>query len=289
MQIRSYAKINLLLRILGRRRDGYHNLLSLFQRIDLWDELSYEPLAGRIEVESDSPELPSGPFNLAFRAAEILASQAGRNAGVRIRIAKRIPVGAGLGGGSSNAGTTLIALNRLWNLGLSARELANIGKTIGSDVPFFCHEISAAWVAGRGERVTPARVRFDAWYLLVSPGFSISTAEAYRLWDESPEADKKKLTKGIDKYTISSFQTLTRRALYSRLGNDFDEVIFRRYPVFSDLRKEMTALGAKKVMLSGSGSTLFGVFLDKREVQRAETRFQRDHPGSGRVFLVGAI
>ena len=274
--IKSYAKINFILKILDRREDGYHNLFSLFQRIDLWDGLFFEPFKKGIVLESNVSDLPLDQTNLVYRAAELLLKKTNKNKGLKVVIQKNIPIGAGLGGGSSNAAATLLELNRIWNLNYSFEELAKMGESLGSDVPFFCYRLSTAWVSGRGERVAPSSFSPGCWILLVFPGFSIQTREAYRLLDLSRQGNNMGLTKKGNNNTISSFQTLNKGSFLDHLENDFESALFPQYPVYQEIKARLFELRAEKVLLSGSGSTLFGVFQEEREARCAEEILKKE-------------
>jgi 4-diphosphocytidyl-2-C-methyl-D-erythritol kinase len=278
IMVKSYAKLNLILRIFNSRADGYHNLFSLFQRIDLWDGLTFEDHKGGIVIDSDSPHLPLDRTNLIYRAAELLKKKSNKNNGLKINIQKNIPIGAGLGGGSSNAAVTLLEINRLWGLGYSVDDLAGLGMLLGSDVPFFCSRLSSAWVSGRGENIRPASLYSDLWFVLVYPGFQIQTRDAYSLWDRSQIGNKKELTINDNNITISSFETLNGRAFLDWLENDFEAVIFNEFPVLKEIKKHLIAHKAEKVMLSGSGSTLFGIFFDEKNARDAEDYLKIEFP-----------
>ena len=264
--VNSYAKINLFLKILDKRPDGFHNLMSLFQRIELRDELSFEPKEKGIFIESSDQGLPTDPSNLVYRAAELLLKQLSRGKGVKISIRKNIPIGGGLGGGSSNAAATLVKLNELWELNYSAGELAKMGASLGSDVPFFCHQVSSAWVSGKGEMIEPTAISSDYWILLVFPSFSIMTVDAYQLWDLN-KRDKNGLTNPENRNKISSFQTSFH--FFDRLENDFEVVLFDKYPLLKKIQHYLYQEKAKKVLVSGSGSTLFAVFLSEKNAREA--------------------
>ncbi|MHB8481784.1 MAG: 4-(cytidine 5'-diphospho)-2-C-methyl-D-erythritol kinase [Nitrospiria bacterium] len=265
--VRSYAKINLFLKILDRRPDGYHGLLSLFQRIDLHDALRFEPEERGIVIESNLPSLPVDSSNLVYQAADLLMNRAKIKKGIRISIEKNIPVGGGLGGGSSNAAATLLQLNELWGLDYSPGELAEMGASLGSDVPFFCYRSSSAWVSGKGEIVQAVSIPADYWILLVIPSFSISTVDAYRLWDLSRDIDKNGLTKKENHNKISGFEYLKNEIsrglashFFKNLENDFESILFNKYPVLKEIQDRLYQEKAEKVLLSGSGSTVFAIF-----------------------------
>ncbi|MBI1823502.1 MAG: 4-(cytidine 5'-diphospho)-2-C-methyl-D-erythritol kinase [Nitrospirae bacterium] len=278
MTKRSYAKINLILKILDRRKDGYHTLFSLFQRIDLWDELSFEPEGDRIVLESACALLPLDRTNLIFQAVELLCNKSNKNRGLRVKIQKNIPMGAGLGGGSSNAATTLLEMNKEWKLGYTTEDLAKMGESLGSDIPFFCHQVSTAWVRGRGEKVQPASFSPNLWILLIFPGFAIGTREAYSLWDQAHSEQKNKLTINGNNNTISSFQTLNDRSYWNHLENDFESVLFDRFPVFKVIKECLFEQGADKVLMSGSGSTLYGVYQSEKKAKAAEESLKKAFP-----------
>ncbi len=274
--IKSYAKINFILKILDRRGDGYHNLFSLFQRIDLWDGLLFEPREKGILLESNVSGLPLDQSNLIYRAAELLLKKSNKNKGLKVFIQKNIPIGAGLGGGSSNAAITLLELNKIWNLNYSIEELAEIGESLGSDVPFFCYRFPTAWVSGRGERVSPSSFSPGCWILLLFPGFSIQTRDAYHLLDLFRQGDKMGLTKKGNNNTISSFQTLNEGSFLDHLENDFESVLFGQHPVYKEMKARIFELKAEKVLLSGSGSTLFGVFPEEKKARSAEEVLKKE-------------
>jgi 4-diphosphocytidyl-2-C-methyl-D-erythritol kinase len=179
LSLTSYAKVNLGLHVLAKRADGFHDIETILQTIDLRDRIRITPLEEkRIEVRCDRPEVPSGPENLVHRAAQLILSEHEVPGGCRIEIDKRIPAGAGLGGGSGNAAVTLLGLNRLWDLNMSREDHLRMAARLGSDVPFFL-EGGTALAEGRGERLTPLRLVPDFWLVLVKPAISISTAWAY--------------------------------------------------------------------------------------------------------------
>ncbi|GIX34061.1 MAG: 4-diphosphocytidyl-2-C-methyl-D-erythritol kinase [Lysobacterales bacterium] len=232
------AKINLFLAITGRREDGYHDLQTVFQLIGLCDRLRFHSIPGdRVERVGGLPGLPVED-DLAVRAAWLLKRRFGLREGVRIHVEKRIPAGGGLGGGSSDAATVLLALNRLWRLGLSESELAELGLELGSDVPFFVRGRNA-WAEGRGEILHPLRLP-RRWYLIVDPGQRVSTREAYAASE---------LTRNAPRRTIASF--LRGEAV----GNAFEAVVRARYPEVAAALEWLRDFGVPG--LSGSGGCVF--------------------------------
>ena len=259
------AKLNLGLKILNRRADGYHNILSVFQAIDLCDVLEFDTAAhGTTEIVCDTPGIPTGPENLVYRAVDAVRSATGATHGLHIRLIKKIPVGAGLGGGSSDAAATLRALNRMWGLCFSNAELHDLAAGLGSDVPFFLQG-GTALVTGRGEQIRPMFWDGDFHYVLVYPEFEVSSAWAY-------QNVKIGLT-GASIYisflnSMSESGKIRSGKLIECLENDFLPLLETTYPEVGQILDEFSAAGALGCSLSGSGSTLFGVFeQEKRAVE----------------------
>jgi 4-diphosphocytidyl-2-C-methyl-D-erythritol kinase len=242
------AKLNLFLHIVGRRADGYHLLETVFQLLDFGDSLEFEPTSDpavrRLGQVKGVPE----EADLTVRAAELLRQRAGYGGGVRIRIEKRLPLGGGLGGGSSDAATTLVALNRIWRLALSEDELAGLGLELGADVPVFVRGLSA-WAEGVGERLTPLELP-ERWYLVVHPGVAVSTAAIF----QDPE-----LTRDCPHSTIADF-------VAGRGGNVCEPVVRRLYP---EVDAALDWLGARApARLTGTGACVFAAFDGREEAER---------------------
>ncbi|HYQ48451.1 MAG TPA: 4-(cytidine 5'-diphospho)-2-C-methyl-D-erythritol kinase, partial [Thermodesulfovibrionales bacterium] len=261
LQLNAPAKINWFLSVLGKRGDGYHEISSLMQCIDLCDTLLFEH-CDTLEVVSDVPGLPVEQ-NLVFRAAKFLSEDVDERRGARITLKKEIPLTAGMGGGSSDAAFTLAGLDRLWGTGLGVDRLREIGAAIGSDVPFFIDDVYAI-VQGRGERITPLEGASEVTLLLVNPLIPVSAAWAYA-------ACQIELTKKpID---IKLFcQTLARKdfdALKSMLVNDLESAVIAAYPEIGRIKESLYRFGAAAAAMSGSGSTVFGVFRSPEEAHGA--------------------
>lgn len=258
------AKINWFLSIIGKRGDGFHEIVSTMQRVDLYDDLFFEEAEG-IELDSDLGIPPDK--NLVYRAAIRLKQHVAYPGGARIRLVKRIPAAAGLGGGSSDAAAALRGLNALWGLGLDRTELMHLGAGIGSDVPFFLGP-PLALVEGRGERVSPLGKGRAFTLLLVKPSVAVSTAWAYQSF--SPE-----LTKDIA--DIKLFCRALAEGDYEILRpfvtNDLEKVVSRRYPVIDEIKGSLLRHGAAISSMSGSGSTVFGVFEGSDTAERAAAYF----------------
>jgi 4-diphosphocytidyl-2-C-methyl-D-erythritol kinase len=283
------AKINLALRVLERREDGYHELRTILQTISLADRLSvgYDPRgAGGVELECSDPGL-AGPGNLAARSARELLARGGWPGSVLIRLEKKIRPGSGLGGGSSDAAAVLIALGRLLDPPPAPAVLYEVAAGLGSDVPFFLVG-GAAVAVGRGEEVyplpDPPRGRC---LLLLVPDFGISTAEAYGHLSRERETG---LTPDRRRHIISVFCSAISvsgcgdaRNATELLSNDFEAVVFPRFPQLSEWKDRLVKAGALLAMLSGSGSALFGIFADHRGATAARRRFFGDFAGEALV------
>ena len=283
MKIRAPAKINLGLRVVGRRADGYHLLDTIMLPVSLYDEIIIQKgkkssLKGRLTVTCDDPLVPPGKKNLAYKAASLLLNKKDINESLHIHIHKRIPVGAGLGGGSTDAAATLVTLNRLFRLGYKRKGLENIASTIGADVPFFVKGVPAR-ARGIGERLTPLRKVPRLWLIILYPKFPVSTAWVYR--NLHP-----KLTKAIVNTSIN-FSLGSPANLRKLLVNDLETVTMGRYPRIGLLKEELARQGAIGTLMSGSGSSVFGVFRSKRSAERAFRRLLKKR--EVQAFLVRVV
>ncbi len=258
LNLRTPAKINWFLKVTGKRDDGYHNIISLMQCISLYDDLILEH-ADTIEVVSDLDIPPDD--NLVYKAASLLKKYTSYRKGAKIVLQKDIPIGAGLGGGSSNAAYTLSGLNMLWGLELNNEELSSIGAEIGSDVPFFFNGPSAI-VEGRGEKVSPVKLNSSMVLLLVKPQISVSTAWAYASFDKLNDSRLTKKTIDI-KLLCQAFKKQDFASLSTMLSNDLEKVITERYPVVGEIKNRLIERGVVISAMSGSGPTVFGVFYNK--------------------------
>lgn len=277
MKIRAPAKINLYLRVVGRRKDGYHLLDTVLVPISLYDEIEIQklkaardrtrPSASPIKVTCDHPLVPAGKKNLVFCAADLIMKAAGIDQPISIHIDKKIPVGAGLGGGSSDAAATLVALNRLFRLGYSMRKLEKLGLSLGADVPFFIRRRPAR-ARGIGERLTPLANFPRIWLVVLYPGFPVSTAWVYRHW--RPKLTKPKANTSIT-CSLGSFAKLREM-----LVNDLESVTIAKYPRIGMLKERLRCEGADGVIMSGSGSSVFGVFAGKGFAIRALKRLKKE-------------
>lgn len=275
LTVRSVSKINLSLRILGSLPDGRHELATWFQAIDYGDELEISD-HGDLALECDDSALGVQEENLAWRAAKVLQEASGTTKGACIRLAKKVPYGAGLGGGSGDAAAVLVACNALWGLDWGSSRLEELGRALGADVPFLVRG-GAAWATGAGDLLAPcAGLAPDARILVATPPVAVPTGWAYRTWDEmNPDP----LQTG-DRMT--NFPALHRRdpfqpeELRDRVANDFESVVFPRYARVQDLRREMIEAGAAVAMLSGSGSSVFGLFSQEKVPASLPARWEAE-------------
>jgi 4-diphosphocytidyl-2-C-methyl-D-erythritol kinase len=247
--IRTPAKINLCLSVLGRRPDGYHDVEMLMQAVGLFDEVRVRLAPAGITVFCDDPSVPSGEGNIAFRAAKEALSLAGARSGVAVEIRKAIPSGAGLGGGSSDAAAVLAACSDLLGLKLSPDRLAELGTRLGMDVPFFFSGPTAI-ARGRGEVLEPLAPPAPYWVLLVNPGFAVPTAWVYQNLNLG-------LTRKVD---CTNIARLSVRRLAGALHNDLETVTASHHPVICEMEEALMGAGALGSRMSGSGPTVFGLF-----------------------------
>ncbi|MEM6822791.1 MAG: 4-(cytidine 5'-diphospho)-2-C-methyl-D-erythritol kinase [Verrucomicrobiota bacterium] len=258
MKLQSPAKINLFLKILGKRPDGFHELKTLMCPIDLCDEIAFELCDSEIEIEVEGADLSAGPDNLAYRAADLLRSHARIIRGVRIKIHKRIPLGGGLAGGSSNAAMVLRGCNELWDTGLSKEELHGLAAQLGSDVNLFIED-GPCLCRGRGELVEPVTIEGAYHVLLVNPGFGVSTPETFKYFAKLSEGQKKgTLGEGVYRYQNSS-----KIPFEFRLCNDLERAVFPKHLWITEAKRWLA--GQEETLdslMSGSGATLFALTND---------------------------
>lgn len=273
MELKSYAKINIGLRVVGKRDDGFHDIETFFQQITVHDTLSIEAtIDGVIRISTSDPNCPTDRSNLAYRAAHYLKEVvANPTLGCHIHINKRIPMGGGLGGGSSNAATTLMALNDLWDCALPEKALQTIGLNLGSDVPFF---LRGGFALGerRGEKLTPIHAKIDYYGLLLFPSLHISTAFVYNNLNLT-------LTKTDNFTNFSGFipKIGDRNLWKTYLKNDLITVVFQLHPEFQQDLDDFYELDAFYAQMSGSGSTLFGLFNTENQALKAEHFFKEKY------------
>jgi 4-diphosphocytidyl-2-C-methyl-D-erythritol kinase len=266
------AKINLGLFILGKRSDGYHDLETLFQMVSLYDTVELESLEKQIELVCDDPKVPTDESNLMIRAARLLQEAVPEKTGLgcRMVLKKKIPMGAGLGGGSGNAAGVLMGLNRLWDLKLKSAQLSKIAARLGSDIPFFLCAPSALG-QGRGERLTPLQPPKKFHVILVFPRVSMATAEVY----QALNFDLTKNSKNI-KILREFFSQSNIISLGAHLHNDLEPIVIKRLPVVESIKGKLRSLSAAGTLVSGSGSTVFGIFEDSKAAEQAFARCREE-------------
>ena len=262
MIVRAFAKINLGLEVLRRRPDRYHDIRTLFQSIDLADTIELEPAPdGMIRLEGDDPSVPWDGTNLIFQAARLLQEKTGTSAGVSIRVAKAVPPGKGLGGGSSDAALTLYALNRLWSLGLAADTLAGLALNLGSDVPYFLHG-GLCLGESRGEALTRLPDFRPLPCVLLFPPYPLLTADVYAGLGPFLTSEGKD----------SKIMRFLGTGDFGLLENDLELVIFRRHPELDGFKRIFTDQGAMLSLVTGSGSAVFGLFSDGEKAREAHDK-----------------
>jgi 4-diphosphocytidyl-2-C-methyl-D-erythritol kinase len=256
------AKVNLYLEVLAKRSDGYHEIATLMVAVNLYDTLEFkEDTSGAIQLHCDHPDLTPGPDNLVWRAATLLQQRTGCHRGAQIRLVKRIPLAAGLAGGSTDAAATLAGLNRLWQLGHTPAQLAALGAELGSDVAFFFDATPAAWCTGRGEHVTPWALGRALWLVLACPPVGLSTADVYR----GVTVPDQPLT-GVEIRQAAADGNVEE--LGRRLHNRLQPVAERLCPTIARYRARLEQLHPAGQLMSGSGSSLFALCRDHRQAQR---------------------
>lgn len=265
--LRAPAKINLRLEVLDRRPDGYHGLRMIMVKLDLADEIEVEITPQGISLESDSPHVPKDETNILWKAVSALREASGRNFGIKIFLKKRIPVAAGLGGGSSDGAALLQGLDREIGLELGKEKLVQIAVRLGADVPFFL-EKGPQQAEGIGERLTPLNLP-PLELILVNPGAAISTAQVYGWYDQQVQKSSS-LPARVNQLTGGKSDDSTTRLfkgsspdlgeIVSLLWNDLEKVVIPRYPVLSQIKNELKKAGALGTLMSGSGATVFGLF-----------------------------
>ncbi|HSG82820.1 MAG TPA: 4-(cytidine 5'-diphospho)-2-C-methyl-D-erythritol kinase [Gemmatimonadota bacterium] len=289
IESRACAKLNLRLRIFPRGDDGYHPLETIFCRIDLADRVGVrlwpEPHRVWIHVSGPAPA-PQGPENLAARAASLFARRAGVVGGIEIALAKEVPPGSGLGGGSSDAAAVLRMLERVLHLPGGRNALLELAAELGADVPFLAADIGLAIGRGRGEELTPGSGLEPRPMLIALPQVAIPSGEAYAWWDEACERGDivPDAPVPISAEQLSSWETLSALAI-----NDFEPIIYQRYQELASIKEELQRSGARIALLSGSGSALYGVYESDEDRQSALERLSAELKGVRLVSARGPV
>jgi len=271
------AKVNLTLDVKGKRDDGYHELETVMHQINLVDRLTITAIPEGIAISSDCADLPAGEMNLAYKAAQTILEEYPDRGGVSIHIEKNIPLGAGLAGGSTDAAAVLKGINALYKLNLSLPQLMTMGAKIGSDVPF-CLQGGTALARGRGEILEPLSSHWQLHLLLVKPKFSVSTAEVYRRFDMGKVSNRPDTRAFLEGWHRCDMIGISRA-----MENVLETVNAALYQEIDEIKKRLIKLGALKALMSGSGPTVFGLFLDRAGAEQA---WQAIQPCEEEIFLV---
>jgi len=289
MKILAPAKINMFLEITGKRKDGYHTLNTLLQTVSLYDEITISPSkSGKIEftcdwsgsvVQDTSSNASPNAKNLCFRAAEALKKHFGEKKGAKIKLFKRIPVGAGLGGGSSDAAAVLKGLLKFWSRRIEGKKLLEIASKLGSDVPFFLYG-GCCLAQGTGEKLTPLRTSWEKRPLdivLVKPGFSKSTGDIYREFDQKPRGFRQLANlKNIPKIKRKKHINL-RDIIFT---NNLESVVLEKYPGLKKIKAKLIEMGAAACLMTGSGTAVFGTFDSSMAAKKAVNEFRKQKLGA---------
>jgi 4-diphosphocytidyl-2-C-methyl-D-erythritol kinase len=274
LQKKSFCKVNLLLNILGKRPDGFHELETVMQPVNFHDELVFERGGIEIKLSCSEKSLPTDSKNLVFRAAQQFLAAAKISDGVKIHLEKKIPLAAGLGGGSGNAATTMLALNELFDRPLATEKLFEIAATLGSDIPFFLQD-KPALATGRGEKIQPLE-NFPALrgkaFLLIHPGFGISTPWAYQNVERFPAAFNGQ--KGRAQKLISLLQTADLKAAAGGFYNSLEAPALEKFPILALFQEFLRANGALAALMSGSGSTTFAICANVSAAESLAEKFK---------------
>jgi len=286
------AKINLYLRVLGRRPDGYHDIETIFERVSLCDRIILRSLKdNRTIITSDHPDVPTDRKSLISRTAEAVKSACGISRGAEIRIFKKIPVAAGLGGGSSDAASVMLGLVRLWRLSLKPDTLMRIAGNLGSDIPFFVSRARFALGQGRGERIRPLSWKIRLWHIIVTKPVKVLSGDIYKMTGKGDSSD---LTmKGVINKILSPRRKPEFGDIAGMLANDLEKAVFSKEPGVNKLSKALEGAGVANSLVSGSGPSVFGLFKKRKEALEAREllirRFPRVRGRGWRIFIVSTL
>lgn len=289
LTLKSPAKLNLTLHVKGKRPDGFHELETLFERIDLADIIILKTTTnGRITVSCTNPQVPCDQRNLVFRMAQKLKDDFKINQGIHIHIQKNIPMAAGLAGGSSNGATVLMGLNRLWDLNLGHKHLVRYASWLGSDVAFFLYDAPFALGRGRGELITPIKSKQRLWHVLVTPRVSMLTKDVFGALAKTHKGAKFSLTKKVPSVNIllPFLRQGDAKQLSGFLSNDLEQAIVALRPDFTVIKDKLQRAGALGVCFSGSGPSVYALAANQRHAQLIKTNFDKRFT---QVFVVGTL
>ncbi|ODS33384.1 MAG: 4-diphosphocytidyl-2-C-methyl-D-erythritol kinase [Candidatus Scalindua rubra] len=278
ISLKAPAKINLFLEVLGKRDDGYHEIETVMQEIDLVDNLWFEEIQEGVKLKCENGNIPLDENNLVCKATNLIMKECGIKKGVLINLEKKIPVGAGLGGGSSDAAATLKALNSLWKIGLNDIELMEFAAKLGSDIPFFING-KTSLCSGRGEKILPVEVKSRLNYLVIFPNIKISTITIYKNLKIDLTKKRKDVSFLLNALKYSNVTTIGK-LLYNRL----EKVIFKLYPDLLHIKSSLACFNFCGLSISGSGSAFFGLCNNRNQAETIKKKIELS--GTGNVFIV---
>ena len=287
--VRAHAKVNLFLKVLSKRKDSYHNIITLFERISLADTIKISKIPNGIIVKSDKFLTRNPKDNLVYKAAEAILGRGRIRTGVKIEIKKNIPVAAGLGGGSSDAASVLMGINKLFGLKLNNKILISLGSSIGADVPFFLLNTPFAVGKGIGDNLSIIKIRRRLWHLLIYPGFKVTTKDVYKVFDAITGSGLKHLTYGNSGVKIVS-PLADYRDTEHMLYNDLEAATVAKKCIIGKILKGLGHLLNKKFIVSGSGPSLFCLYGTRKEASTAKKTVLKSMPSRERkgwqIFVV---
>lgn len=269
-QIKAYGKINLGLDVLGKLPNGYHEVRMVMQTVGIYDELTFERTESGIEITTDAAKLPTGEDNLIYKAAKLMKEKYHIREGVHIHLQKNIPIAAGMAGGSTDAAAAMKGISRLFGLDTGLLELMKMGVDIGADVPY-CVIGGTALAEGIGEKLTPLEPAPECYVLVAKPDIDVSTKFVYEHLDLAKIEKHPDIDGMVEAISIGSLQ-----GILDRMENVLETVTIPAYPVIDELKRRMKELGAVNSLMSGSGPTVFGIFLERRTAQMALDRLEQE-------------
>lgn len=277
-RMKAYAKINLGLDVVRRLENGYHEVKMVMQTVGIYDVLDFQRTDGGIVITTDSGELPTGENNLIYKAAKLMMEKYHINEGVKIHLEKHIPIAAGMAGGSTDAAATLKGMNRLFDLGCSLKDLMELGVKIGADVPY-CVMGGTALAEGIGEKLTPLAPAPDCYVLVAKPDINVSTKYVYEHLDAQEISRHPDIDGMVEAIAEESLQ-----GILDRMENVLETVTVKAYPVIQTIKDRMKELGAINSLMSGSGPTVFGIFVEKDMARRAYDKLEEEQLAK-QIFL----